>query len=152
MPTCNGHDVEPGCYVSGSWGQYRPDHLADRAAEFGWEPAKWSEDPRVIRDVIDTIETWGYPRQPADFATSEAVAIIGFLWEAHTEAADDIETWLNDRTPPEQYRVLREEPCECHDPPIIHGLDVRERQFYWMWSDGEFYLAQIDDEGEPTWD
>lgn len=126
MPTCNGHEVSAGCYIAGHWGQYGPDHLADRAAEFGWEPAKWSDDPRAIRDVIDTIESWGYPRQPADFTTSEAVAIIGFLWDAHTEAADDIETWLNDHTP--------------------------DWGIYWMWSDGEFYLSGIDENGDPEWD
>lgn len=40
-----------GCYVDGHWGQYGPDHLADRATEFDWEPAEWHDDPRVIRKV-----------------------------------------------------------------------------------------------------
>ena len=113
MPTVNTHPVEPGCYIAGHWGQYGPDRLADIAEDFGWEPGKWSDDPRAIRDVIDTLELWGH---------DDAVPS---LWELHVDAADDIETWLNDRTP---------------------------GHHYWMWHDGEFYLSGMDENGDPQWD
>jgi len=114
----NHHAVEPGCWVDGHWGQYGPDHLADRATEVRWEPETWADDPRQIRDIIDTIETWGYPRDGTDMR-SEAVGIIAALWELHIESADGIQTWLNDHTYTDGYS--------------------------WGWYDGEFYLWPNDE-------
>jgi hypothetical protein len=88
----NGHAVEPGCWVEGHWGQYGPDHLADRATEVGWEPGDWADDPRQIRGIITTIETWGYAKSP------DVQNVIDAMWELRAEAADSIEEWLNDRT------------------------------------------------------
>ena len=109
----HGEPADTGCYVEGHWGQYGPDHLADQAEGFGWKPETCLDDPRQIRLIIDHIETCGYPRDHTDMR-SEAVGIISSLWEAHTEAADDIETWLNDHT------------SDGH---------------IWHWTDGEFFLS-----------
>jgi len=110
MPTVNGHDIEPGCYVAGDWGQYGPDHLADWATEFGWEPVKPSDDPRVLRHFAELLDGAGY-----------GPALRGTLWEWHIEAADEIETWLNDHT---------------------------SEGFVWHWHDGEFFLSPICDDEE----
>lgn len=88
----NGHAVEPGCWVDGHWGQYGPDHLADRAEELGWEPGSWAEDPRAVRNIIETIEEWGYGKY------DDVQNVIGALWGLTFTGADDIETWLNEHT------------------------------------------------------
>lgn len=60
----NGHAVEPGCWVDGHWGQYGPDHLADRAEELGWEPADdGDDDPRHWRQVAEALMD-ANPREP----------------------------------------------------------------------------------------
>ena len=115
MPTVNTHPVEPGCHIAGHWGQYGPDRLADIAEGFGWTPEKSTDDPRIIREFAETLDDAGYGDK-----------LQGTVWEWHVESADDIERWLNDRTPDE-------------------GI-------YWHWSDGEFYLSAIDENGEPEWD
>lgn len=161
MPIVNGHQTDTGCYVEGHWGQYGPDHLADQAEGFGWEPAKWSDDPRVLRDIIDTIEGWGYAKGDI---SSDGVGIVCTLWEAHSESATDIETWLNDHTLPVCphcggamyptsdgfYRHLDyiggDDNCEFKaiDTPVF---------YYWSWEDGEFYLWPVcDDEDCDSFD
>lgn len=116
----NGHAVEPGCWVDGHWGQYGPDHLADRAEELGWVPDGWSADPRQLRSIADTIGEWGYVKPPLrlGFGTrpiwGEGEGIFLALHEVASSAADEIEAWLNDNTETEGYS--------------------------WGWHDGEFYL------------
>lgn len=109
----NGIPCEVGCWVEGRWGQYGPDHLAARASEVGWEPDAWYDDPRAIRNIIETIESWGYPRDGSDIR-SEGVNIVASLWELHSESASHIEDWLNEHTSTEG--------------------------FSWGFFDGEFYL------------
>lgn len=87
----NGHAVEPGCWVDGHWGQYGPDHLADRAEELGWEPADEQDDPRHWRSVALTHEAGGHDGNACD------------AWDYHLETADAIEAWLNDHTETEGY-------------------------------------------------
>lgn len=116
----NGHAVEPGCWVEGHWGQYGPDHLADRASELGWEPENFDDDPRQLRRAADMIEGWGYvkPAKRLGFGTrpiyGEGEGIFVTLHEIASEATNDIEQWLNDHTTTEGYS--------------------------WGWHDGEFYL------------
>lgn len=107
----NGVECEPGCWVDGHWGQYGPDHLADRAEELGWEPETCLDDPRELRRIIDFIDGTGYTR--GRDVMSDAIGIVGSLWELHAESADAIETWLNDHT---------------------------DGDWSWGWSNGEFYL------------
>lgn len=140
----NGIPCAPGCWVDGHWGQYGPDHLADRASELGWSCKHVRDDPRRIRKVADWLSDQ-LPGEPfckhcrlrveydrereawidnvgsgwalcakAETGAHEPTWPVSGLWEAHTESADDIETWLNDHTTTEGYS--------------------------WGWHDGEFYL------------
>jgi hypothetical protein len=94
MTTVLVHGVEciPGCWVDGHWGQYGPDHLADKA-EGIWTPESWADDPRQIRGIIDYIENTGYDKYP------EVRNLVGAFWELATEATDKIEEFLNSGTP-----------------------------------------------------
>jgi hypothetical protein len=137
----NGHAVEPGCWVDGHWGQYGPDHLADRAEELGWEVRHAGDDPRRIRRIIEWLEArlpaepfckicrdrveWIADRDNPPYRKAihegwgathdpEPVWPTGNLWEYHSESGDAIERWLNEHTETEGYS--------------------------WGWHDGEFYL------------
>jgi len=143
MPIVNGHQVETGCYVEGSWGQYGPDRLADRAENFGWTPADIMDDPRYWRVAAD------------DENASELTASLA--WERHSETADAIEQWLNDHTA---------SVCtECGNPvePTDSGAWYRHvglrgncpfgfmdaaRSFYWHWEDGELFLSESEGDDE----
>jgi hypothetical protein len=100
----NGHAVEPGCWVDGHWGQYGPDRLAEIADGLGWLPQSLEDDPRGLRVIADALSDAGYDHN---------------YWERHIEAADGIETWLNDHTATDGYS--------------------------WGWYDGEFYLWPNDE-------
>ena len=123
MVTCNGEEVDPGCWVAGHWGQYGPDHLADQAETLGWKPETCLDDPRELRRIADLIGTWGYPQDYTDMR-SEGVGIIAGFWEAHVEAADAIEAWLNDHT---------------------------DEGYSWGWQDGEFFLWATEEWEENAW-
>ena len=164
----NAQACNTGCVVDGHWGQYGPDHLADRASEVGWEPAEWHDDPRVIRKIIDNIEAWGYPRNSGDMS-SEGVGIIASLWEAHTESADDIETWLNQNTAPNCtecggpmystsdgfYRHIAH-PSQAATEANPDGCQISAtdtvQRFVWHWHDGEFFLSPICDDPDECED
>lgn len=140
----NGHAVEPGCWVDGHWGQYGPDHLADRAEELGWEPAMPADDPRFLRGFADEIAEYNPPepfcetcRAHVDYdrERQEWVGPITVLahqhqpiwpsanvWEQRVDATDAIEEWLNEHTETEGY--------------------------VWHWRDGEFFLSPICDDPE----
>lgn len=76
---------EPGCYVDGHWGQYGPDHLADKFDHvIDLDPL---DDPRMLRLIAETTESMGY-----------ADAAVGW-WEIRHEATDKIVERLNDATP-----------------------------------------------------
>lgn len=148
----NGHAVEPGCWVDGHWGQYGPDHLADRASELGWEPADPTDDPRFLRGLADRISE-RFPAEPFckvcrkgvywdDTPTEENPRLrtarcaearralhkpepvwpSANVWEQRSDATDKIEQWLNDHTETEGY--------------------------LWHWRDGEFYLSPICEDGD----
>jgi hypothetical protein len=87
-----GVDCESGCWVEGHWGQYGPDHLADKV-EGIWEPETCLDDPREIRRIIDLIETWGYDKH------EHVRDVIASFWELRSEATDAIEQFLNEHTP-----------------------------------------------------
>jgi len=123
MVTCNGEEVDPGCWVEGHWGQYGPDHLADQADGLGWEPETCLDDPRELRRIADLIGDWGYPRDHTDMR-SEGVNIIVSFWELHIESTDAIENWLNDHT---------------------------DEGYSWGWHDGEFYLWATETWEENSW-
>lgn len=121
MPIVNGHPAETGCYVNGHWGQYGPDRLADQAEAFGWCADGESEDypnegyqndPRYWRRVADRHARHGDDREVD-------------AWQAHSEAADAIERWLNDRT---------------------------EDGYVWHWHDGEFFLSPLCDDPDGCTD
>lgn len=137
----NGHAVEPGCWVEGHWGQYGPDHLADRAEELGWcgdgdsddYPLEgYGNDPRYWRRVADNERLPEIVRQNA--------------WEYHVEAADKIEQWLNDHTPalcPECHQPMHagSDGFYFHDGLPCEIRATLDPLFYsWGWYDGEFYL------------
>lgn len=81
----NGHAVEPGCWVDGHWGQYGPDHLADKIdGIIDLEPL---DDPRVLRQIAEITEDMGY----RDAASA---------WqEIRSEATDKMTERLNEVTP-----------------------------------------------------
>lgn len=133
MPIVNGHEAECGCYVEGHWGQYGPDHLAEQAEGFGWEPKQveingrfYDDDPRTWRAIAEShdraCDDKDCPFWNPDYPGATA-------WEYHIEAADDIETWLNSVTSSEN---------EDGDQP----------GYVWHWRDGEFFLSPICDDPE----
>lgn len=83
--TINGEVVTTGCWVDGHWGQYAPDHFADKID--GLIDIDPLNDPRVLRRIADDTEAAGYP---------DAAAM---WWEAHTEATDKLMERLNELTP-----------------------------------------------------
>lgn len=150
QPVVNGQPADTGCWVEGHWGQYGPDHLADQAETLGWEPDTWSDDPRQLRDIADTIEAWNFP---------SSYGVTSQLWELRVEALDKLEFWLNDHTPPVcpdcgdtmyptsdgfyRHDTTRHGTCgaDAIDSPIF---------YLWGWSDGEFYLWTVED-WENSW-
>jgi hypothetical protein len=122
VTTVAGVECEPGCWVDGHWGQYGPDHLADRASELGWEPETCLDDPRELRRITDHIDDMGYTR--GRDVRSDAIGIQTGFYELVPEACDKIENWLNEHTPD---------------------------GYVWHWRDGEFFLSPIcDDEDDCT--
>lgn len=85
MPTTtvNGHLAEYGCYISGHWGQYATDRLADIAEWFGIG-IDADRDPRVLRERALSTES-----------ESESY----WMWTSRYDAADDLVAALNDVTP-----------------------------------------------------
>lgn len=81
----NGVECEPGCWVEGHWGQYGPDHLADKID--GLIELEPLDDPRILRQIAETTEGMGYHEAAAGW------------WEIRTEATDRITERLNDVTP-----------------------------------------------------
>jgi hypothetical protein len=79
----NGHNIEPGCYVDGHWGQYGTDRLADIAESYGWTPESPFDDPRFLRKEAEAAETH-------DGAFD--------LWDMYHDADDFLVEWLNDHT------------------------------------------------------
>lgn len=128
MPRVNGHTAETGCYVEGHWGQYGPDHLADQASAFGWEPTTPLDDPRVVRAFLDFLEGSGYGGYDA----------TGALWERHTETGDEIIQWLNEHTPPDQWAGMK-----LREPGP--GMDPITQSYVWHWRDGEVFLSPMCD-------
>lgn len=137
MPITNGHDVEPGCYVEGHWGQYGPDHLADQAEGLGWAPDRPTDDPRIIRSFAEAIMDAG----------SDDI----MLWEWHSESANDIERWLNDHT----HGTRKGDGADVtwgevdgawflSDGTIVP--DDQVQNYVWHWHDGEFFLSPICDD------
>ena len=92
--TVHGHQADPGCWVNSAWGQYGPEQLADRADEFGWQPATCLDDPRQLRVILDHIDETGYTRN----IDSDAVGIQISFQECVIDAMDAIEHWLNEGT------------------------------------------------------
>ncbi len=113
MPMVNGHHAETGCYVDGHWGQYGPDHLADQAETFGWR-ADGDSDEYPLEGYGNDPRYW---RRVADRYGDK----VPHAWDRHIEAADAIETWLNDHT---------------------------EDGYGWYWHDGEFFLSPICEDGD----
>jgi hypothetical protein len=124
MPQVNGYPAETGCYVEGHWGQYGPDHLADQASAFGWEPDKPSDDPRIIRHFADLLDDAGY-RDENPF------------WEYHTETGDEIIGWLNAHTDVTYQMHVGDD-----------GLYEQAQQYVWHWRDGEVFLSPTCEDGD----
>lgn len=150
MPQCNGHPVEPACYIEGHWGQYGLDRMAEIAEAFGWEPLTPMHDPRVQRQAADAADEAGRAEQAAQH------------WEWHARAADDIEDWLNEHTPPtcphcgramfatsdgfyrhvDYPNAVMAAKIEC-----ITATDTPVR-WIWEWHEGEFYLTELEEAEE----
>jgi hypothetical protein len=79
----NGHNIEPGCYVDGHWGQYGTDRLAEIAEGHGWTPESPYKNPRFLR---------------AEAEKCDEDNVQHDLWEMFHEADDAIIDWLNDHT------------------------------------------------------
>lgn len=83
--TINGIDCESGCWVDGHWGQYGPDHLADKID--GLIDIEPLDDPRVLREIAVTTDAMGYH--------DAAIA----WWEIRSDATNKLTERLNDVTP-----------------------------------------------------
>lgn len=150
MTKVNGHEAEHGCYIDGHWGQYGPDRLAEVAEGFGWSTSLSPvDDPRVIRKVADDVEAMGY----ADAALA--------IWEWRTDAADAIEEWLNDRTPPTCIDCGRamyptSDGFYRHDGLTNgtavdlcgHAATLDADHHVWHWRDGELFLSPLCDDDD----
>lgn len=157
----NGHRVETGCYVDGHWGQYGPDHLADRAEGFGWEPRMVSVDG-FDKSVADDPRVWRALAESLDILDHRDLA--GEIWEFHTESADAIEQWLNDHTAvmcatcgaaiswADDANADIDEPQWLHVDWGEHEEPIVPRRFLWHWHDGEFFLSPICDDDKNCTD
>lgn len=83
----NGAACESGCWVDGSWGQYAPDHFANKVD--GLITIEPLNDPRILRQFAEHLEACG----PSSARAAEN------LWEWHTESADKLMARLNELTP-----------------------------------------------------
>lgn len=85
-PRVNGEPCQPGCYVEGSWGQYAPDHTADRFEELTGSDIAPDDDPRVWRRIADLYGARGDTDR--EFTA----------WEIHYGTADQLVDKLNAAT------------------------------------------------------
>lgn len=155
----NGHAVEPGCWVDGHWGQYGPDHLADRAEELGWKPATADDDPRTLRVVADEIQNAQHARgvmEPVDAATGHEVhythrrdrwvyrlrfPIIQLVVHVDTiDGQQPTPTW-----PASNVWEQRSEATDAIERWLNNHTETDG--YTWGWHDGEFYLWPDD-----TWE
>ena len=100
--------ADAGCYVDGHWGQYAVAHMVNRAEEFGYDE----------QEVIDLAD-----RHIAAIGPSDAPGITDDEHEVLSDAADEVESWLNEHVAPEGYSF--------------------------GWFEGEFYLWSQETWDEP---
>lgn len=124
MPTINGYDYEPGCHVDGHWGNYALAHMLGRVDEI--LGTSYRNEAQTVYLYTPTVvyspDTYG--DGPTPWAQGETTW-DGFTFALLPEIADDAENALNDATP---------------------------EGFVWHWSDGEFFLSPICDDGETCED
>ncbi len=97
--------ADAGCYVDGHWGQYGIAHMVDRATEFGFEDVG-------LEDIAG--------RHLACIGPSTAEPITDDEHQALSDAAGDVEQWLNDNVAPEG-----------------HSFGWYEGEFY-LWPDAQW--------------
>lgn len=155
----NGTDCETGCWVEGHWGQYGPDHLADKIdGVIDLEP---EDDPRVYRQLAEEAEdALAGRREPV-------CAACGL----ETDYRRDRDRWVHViRFPTTHIRVeLDHTDCASLRPTWTvanlwearHDAVDRIEQWLnentpegwlWHWRDGEFYLSPLCDDEENCTD
>jgi hypothetical protein len=100
--------ADAGCYVDGHWGQYAVAHMVNRAEEFGYGTARHfgaTLDDPAARQELEDQQTLIHlaDRHIASIGPSDAPGITDDEHEVLSDAADEVEQWLNDNVAPEGY-------------------------------------------------
>lgn len=153
MPTCNGHEVEVGCYAEGHRGWYAGQRVIEEAQGLGWE---LDAEGQAAVDAY-------YGNESTDEMLVDLVEIVS----GQGGIVDEAEEWLNEHTPMECLQCS--EPMEWVDlGPIIYRAvhkatgkmycDLpskpmgKPQSYIWHWHDGEFFLSPICEDEENCTD